>query len=397
MALNPSIILAGRGPDVLGAMQSGNALAQQSFDMQRQGDMQRLYREQGAGIASGDETAINALAGLDPMAAMGVQRDRLNMDIARRNDGRADQQLQLQQRQESRISSNAEREWQFKMQEHAATLSAEQAASQAQQIEESIRMGMGIPDAATWDQMMSQQAPELVGQFDQRDALARRYMTMADILKQQAGGIPGGGDYGLAPVYGTDAQGNTVIMQLGKDGRAVQTALPEGVTPDLAIRAQEQARGAAIGAQTGEAQMSLGGAVETAQRNIQNLEAIRDDPALPGITGMVQGRLPPMGQAGTDLNVRIQQAQGAAFLEAFESLKGGGAITEIEGTKAEQAMARLNRAQSTEAYQSAINDLIEVLNAGVRRAASRAGQQPSAGAQAITDMSDEDLIRMYGN
>lgn len=396
MALNPSIILQGRGPDVLGAMGQGNALAAQTMDMQRQGDMSRLYREQGAGIASGDPTAINALAGLDPMAAVGIQRDRLNMDIARRNDGRADQQLQMQRDQQGRQQQVQDREWQFQMQEYARGLSAEQAAQQAAEVEGAIKMGLGIPDAATWDATMAQQAPELVGQFDQRQQLANQYLSVAEILKQQAGGR-GGGDLGLNPIFGRDAQGNVVVMQLGKDGQAVQTAIPEGVTPDLAVRAQETARGTEIGKQTGEAQSTLSSTVATAQRAIQNLKAIRNDPALPSITGMVQGRLPPMSQEGTDLNTRVQQAQGQAFLEAFESLKGGGAITEIEGTKAEQAMARLSRAQSTEAYQGALDELTEVLEAGVRRAQSRAGQGTSPAAQAITDMSDDDLIRMYGN
>ncbi|MDB6179341.1 hypothetical protein PAF17_17785 [Paracoccus sp. Z330] len=65
-----------------------------------------------------------------------------------------------------------------------------------------------------------------------------------------------------------------------------------------------------------------------------------------------------MSPAGTDLNTRIQQAQGQTFLEAFESLKRGGQITEVEGKKVGVAMARLNRAQATDAYQDALNDLI---------------------------------------
>lgn len=43
-----------------------------------------------------------------------------------------------------------------------------------------------------------------------------------------------GGDdaeYGLAPVYGTDAQGRTVLGQLSKNGTFQQTKLPEGFTP----------------------------------------------------------------------------------------------------------------------------------------------------------------------
>lgn len=40
----------------------------------------------------------------------------------------------------------------------------------------------------------------------------------------------GAGEYSLTPVYGKDAQGNTVLIQPGKSGTAVQTKLPEGVT-----------------------------------------------------------------------------------------------------------------------------------------------------------------------
>ncbi|MCZ7480560.1 hypothetical protein [Rhizobium rhizogenes] len=44
----------------------------------------------------------------------------------------------------------------------------------------------------------------------------------------------GGGDdaeYGLAPVYGTDAEGRTVLGQLSKNGTFQQTKLPDGFTP----------------------------------------------------------------------------------------------------------------------------------------------------------------------
>lgn len=181
------------------------------------------------------------------------------------------------------------------------------------------------------------------------------------------------------------------------DAQAKAAGLIEG-SPEyqdfmLGAGAGQRAQATAVGKARGEAQMDLGGAIDKAQRAIANLEAVRDDPSLPSITGMVQGRLPPMSQAGTDLNTRIEQAQGQAFLEAFESLKGGGQITEVEGLKAEKAIARLNRAQSTEAYQHALNDLIDVLNAGVARAHRRAGV-PSGAPQA--DTTDDDLLRKYG-
>lgn len=42
--------------------------------------------------------------------------------------------------------------------------------------------------------------------------------------------LPGGGGLSLNPVYGKDASGNTVLLQPGKNGVAVQSKLPEGVT-----------------------------------------------------------------------------------------------------------------------------------------------------------------------
>ena len=139
------------------------------------------------------------------------------------------------------------------------------------------------------------------------------------------------------------------------------------------------------------------GEIAQAQEGIALIDSIITDPALPSITGMVQGRLPPMGQGGTDLNVKIKQLQGKAFLEAFESLKGGGAITEREGLAAQNAMARLDRAQSTEAYVEALTELKTIMQRGRDRAAQRLGgaQQPPAPYDPQTpdfsQMSDEEL------
>lgn len=64
------------------------------------------------------------------------------------------------------------------------------------------------------------------------------------------------------------------------------------------------------------------------------------------------------------------QAQGQVFLQAFESLKGGGHITEIEGQKATEALARLKSALTQEAFDSALSDLEWVIDMGLARAKS---------------------------
>ncbi|WP_175224600.1 hypothetical protein [Achromobacter ruhlandii] len=94
----------------------------------------------------------------------------------------------------------------------------------------------------------------------------------------------------------------------------------------------------------------------------------------------VLGNAPTIpGTPQADVRALQDQIQGATFLQAFESLKGGGAITEPEGKKATDAIARLSRAQSPTAYREALQDLMQVLDVGVARAYKSAGmQQPGA-------------------
>jgi hypothetical protein len=85
---------------------------------------------------------------------------------------------------------------------------------------------------------------------------------------------------------------------------------------------------------------------------------------------------PPVpGTPQADAYALWEQVQGKAFLEAFNSLKGGGQITEKEGEKATAAITRLsNRRQSLESFQKAIKDLEDVVSAGEGRARTKAGQ-----------------------
>jgi len=115
--------------------------------------------------------------------------------------------------------------------------------------------------------------------------------------------------------------------------------------------------------------------VSAADDSIRLINEIYNDPNLESITGMIQGRIPPMSQAGTDLNVKIEQAKGQVFMSAFESLKGAGAITENESAAATAAIARLQREQSAEAYRKSLKELVGLLDRGKRRA--QAGVQAS--------------------
>jgi len=91
-------------------------------------------------------------------------------------------------------------------------------------------------------------------------------------------------------------------------------------------------------------------------------------------TGEYQAKIP--GSQAADFKTYHDQVKGTAFLEAFESLKGGGQITQIEGDKATAAITRMDRAQSREEYTKAARELQGIIRQGLKRARDKA-KQPS--------------------
>jgi hypothetical protein len=214
------------------------------------------------------------------------------------------------------------------------------------------------------------------------------------------------GEYSLTPQYGTDKDGNTVLIQTGKSGEAIQTKLPEGVkissgvdkvdlgtqwgiidkrtgqmvgTQPKDIAGKESAE--EVGKARGQAIVSLPTTIANAEQTLQVIKSLKDDPYRTQATGLssVFNAIPATG--GFDYAQKLEQLKGRTFLEAFQALKGGGAITEIEGKKAEAAIARLNPGQSEKSFLEALNELEQIVSAGIERAKQRAGQ-PGAPQQA---------------
>jgi hypothetical protein len=107
-------------------------------------------------------------------------------------------------------------------------------------------------------------------------------------------------------------------------------------------------------------------------QTIELLDSLLKHPGLSlgtGATGRIANRIP--GTPAYDFQTRLNQVQGRAFLEAYETLKGGGHITEIEGKKATEAKARLDAAQSEDAFRESIQELSGILQKGRERMLSR--------------------------
>jgi len=88
-----------------------------------------------------------------------------------------------------------------------------------------------------------------------------------------------------------------------------------------------------------------------------------------GIPGVEQ--LMP-GSAASDFKARFDEVMGGAFEEAYNTLKGGGSITEKEGEKATAAKTRMRLAQSEQEFITAAREYAGVVNKGIERAKTKA-------------------------
>lgn len=98
-----------------------------------------------------------------------------------------------------------------------------------------------------------------------------------------------------------------------------------------------------------------------------------------GLVGSQVGTIP--GLNSNFLN-RREQLQGQAFLQAFEALKGGGQISEIEGEKATIAIARLQRATTEKDFYDALKDVKKVFS----NAYAARSKMAAAGANAVPQL-----------
>ncbi|MEM9584783.1 MAG: hypothetical protein AAGA08_16855 [Pseudomonadota bacterium] len=159
-------------------------------------------------------------------------------------------------------------------------------------------------------------------------------------------------------------------------GQGFAIATPEQVGGNAAtidtIRAQEAARV--------EAEEELPQLEDESNYMIQTIDALLDHKGFNNRYGMssIGGFLPAIpGTPAAGAQAYIDQLGGQAFLEAFEALKGGGHITEIEGDKATQAKTRLsNQSISEEEAVKAAGELKGIILRGLQRKRDRAAADP---------------------
>lgn len=153
--------------------------------------------------------------------------------------------------------------------------------------------------------------------------------------------------------------------------RAASLVSPTTALSGAQARAAATAEGTTEGTARGTAVANMPQVQYTAQQALATADQLLTHPGRSTATG-VSSRLDPRNYVpGTDaynFNVLLNQAKGQIFLDAYQALKGGGQITEIEGQKAEQAKARMDRAQSDEEFVQALKDYKASIQRGLELA-----------------------------
>lgn len=241
----------------------------------------------------------------------------------------------------------------------------------AKQAPQPIKLGEGdqLLDPTTYKPIATNpKAPK-----DQEDAFVRRMRAagidpaspqgqqlLMQLLRKEVTHSPGVSvSYG-APMAGVDQQGNPVFFQPSKGGGA--PAIIPGVAPPPNPTAVKN---------EAEAKQARQTAADKARQAYDTIDKMLTHPGLDttlGLSGQLDPRNRIWGTEAQGAKALVEQAQGQAFLQAFESLKGGGQITQIEGEKATAAMARLQRAQKPSDFKAAAKELQDIAEKAYERA-----------------------------
>lgn len=358
--MNAGIILQGQTPDIMGSFARGMTIRAQRNALAQQEDLANLYRAQGAQILAGEQQALNALAGIDPTLAMGVQQGQLGMDATRHGMRMDEANLAMRQEELSMAKENAR----LRGLEFAAQIDAQTAAQAAAELDRALAMASMAQSPEQWDAVMAQLGPDgqqYVGQFENRDMIIAGALGLKEALKMRP----------EAPKPTADmiefdyAQKNPAFADYQKEQKKAGAT---NVTTTVGLPGEGAASGDALRASMTDAETVLG-----------MIDRIAMNPALPKVTGAVEGgggnNVDEMnvlqrawyGDDGLALIQEIGQLQGNAWLGARALLKGAGQITDYESKKAEGAMARLSRAQGTAEFRAALKDLRDALTDGLKK------------------------------
>lgn len=324
------------------ALEQGQAVQQ----MGRRNALFDVYEQHGQGIAQGDPQALSALAGVDPMAAYDLRRQQA---ADRRAQSRYDMEM-------ARI---------------AQSLSAEEAAAERQQLQRAVQIASAAQSPEEWDALAQQYgAEQLVGQFENRDAVIRGLMTFDQFLAertgpepmsgagkfyadQRAGFVPADAQYSgggvtvntgdMGPQMGSVPQGYAVVEAPGTEAGYRMVPIPGGpedTTQEDAARREQTERYA-----------------DVVLEDIGNVMREVEDGGFPvtGFAGWATSRVP--GAPARDVSARLDTIRANIGFDRLQQMRdasptGGalGQVSENENRLLQSTLGNLEQSQSREQF-----------------------------------------------
>jgi hypothetical protein len=163
------------------------------------------------------------------------------------------------------------------------------------------------------------------------------------------------------------------------------------VEPTIAAAA-ERAGAIDLAKESASARAMLPKARLNAENALKQVDQLLAHPGLSAVVGWPNplkggfgfAEVPNSDAAG--FRARLDQLKGGAFLEAYTTLKGGGAIANAEGEKAQAAVARMSTAQSEAEFKEAMNDYKSAVQRGLDAMEQTAamGGGSSSGSKSLT-------------
>jgi hypothetical protein len=373
MQMDSSLILAGQTPDIMGSFSRGMEIKANENMLAQQDALANLYRTQGAQILSGDEGALNALAGFDPQAALGIKQTQQQMAYSAED--------QQRQRENARLEAA----------QYARTVSAEEAAAVAAQTEADVKRALAAPDPATFDAMMAEMGkPEMAGQWANRQQLAIPYLEFADVLKVIAKEAPdmtaSQKDYKFyadqeAAAGRQPLSFNEWDLQSKKAG-ATTVTVGGGPAPAEVAAFNKDVKSNNVNEVIGDIRATMSGAT------------------LP-TTGVIGSALSGVGgTAAGDVKSNVETLKAAASFSSLQAMRDAsktgaalGAVSDTEIRLLGAELANLEQSQSQEQFLRNLERFERVYNEIVN---GPQGGAPAAPGGAATEMSDEDFLKSLG-
>jgi hypothetical protein len=317
-----------------------------------------------------------------------------------------------------------------KTQQHLSNIASTIRTPQEFEKAKQVLNSMGLPtDGYTFEMLPTLRAQATTEADRYNRALDERKMAMAQAQAQQPKTMEVGGSLvrvdpqgGVSELYRAPTAAKQRYMSTPAgvfDISTGQYVSDVGRSNSGLDPFAEKERQKAVGKAQGEAQANLPSATTNAEFLSKSIGDLYSDPKLgnesgwlPGMTGWANV-LPNLTTGAQATQARMDQVQGQAFMAAFDRLRGAGAITEAEGSKATNALNRLNSpGMGYDEYRKALGDFHRevgsLYNLAQERAGVPAGQRrvlgqgndasmANAGQRQQSSMSSADPLGILGN